>query len=160
MAFKGEVFFEGPDGELQGPRDNGTSLVFEFNHEVYLPYDQETNLVQGSRRLSAFSLTKEIDKVTPILFQYCCEGTTLPTVTIILYKIKEASEVPYFNFILGNARITSVNTLMPTTKKQENENVGHLEVIKILAETFEMNNEPTDELGRGSGSPTYQEQQF
>lgn len=160
MAFKGEVFFEGPDGELQGPRENGTSLVFEFNHKVYLPYDVETNTVQGSRRLSAFSLTKEIDNVTPILFQYCCEGTTLPKVTVILYKIKEASEVPYFNFVLEQARITSVKTTMPTTKVKENENVGHLEQVEILCSTFTMNNEPTDEDGRGGGSPTYTEQSF
>ena len=160
MAFKGEVFFEGPDGELQGPRENGTSLVFEFNHKVYLPYDVETNTVQGSRRLSAYSLTKEIDNVTPILFQYCCEGTTLPKVTIILYKIKEASEVPYFNFVLEQARITSVKTIMPTTKKKDNENVGHLEQVEILCETFTMNNEPTDPDGREGGSPTYTEQSF
>lgn len=160
MAFKGEVFFEGPDGELQGPRENGTSLVFEFNHKVYLPYDVETNTVQGSRRLSAFSLTKEIDNVTPILFQYCCEGTTLPKVTIILYKIKEASEVPYFNFVLEQARITSVKTIMPTTKDKDNENVGHLEQVEILSTGFTMNNEPTDAEGRGGGSPTYTEQSF
>jgi type VI secretion system Hcp family effector len=160
MAFKGEVIFEGPDGELEGPRDNGSSLVFEFNHVVYLPYDTETNQVQGSRRLGEFELTKEIDKVTPILFQLCCEGTTLPKVTIVLYKIKEASEVPYFNFTLEEARITSVRTLMPTTKQKRNENVGHLEEIKILARSFTENNEPTDELGREGGSPTYTEVAF
>ena len=92
MAFKGEVYIEGPDGPLEGPRENGTSLVYEFVHEVYLPYETETNRVQGSRRITAFSLTKDIDKITPVLFQYCCEGTKLKKVTIVLYKIKEASE--------------------------------------------------------------------
>ena len=28
MAFKGEVLIEGPDGELEGPRENKTSLVW------------------------------------------------------------------------------------------------------------------------------------
>src|SRR4030042_3920824 len=125
MAFKGELYIEGPDGPLEGPRDNGTSLIYEFNHEVYLPYDMETNRVQGSRRLSSFSLTKDIDKITPILYQYCCEGTKLKSVTIILYMIKEASEIPYFNYILENATIVSVKNVMPTTKLKENENVGH-----------------------------------
>ena len=81
MAFKGELFVEGPDGALEGPRENGSSLVFEFNHEVYLPYELETNRVQGSRRITAYTLVKDIDKITPILYQYCCEGTKLPKVT-------------------------------------------------------------------------------
>ncbi len=160
MAFKGEVLVEGPDGELQGPRLNGTSLIFEFNHEVYLPYDMETNAVQGSRRLSALSLTKDIDKITPILYQYCCEGTLLPKVTIVLYKIKEASELPYFNYVLEDATIVSVKNVMPTTKDPDNENVGHLEEVKFLARKFTWNNEPTDTDGREGGSPTYTEEAF
>lgn len=160
MAFKGEVLFEGPDGELEGPRENSTSLIYEFNHRVYLPYDMETNTVQGSRRLSAFKLTKDIDKITPILYQYCCEGTTLPKITVVLYKIKQASEVPYFNYIMENARIVSMKNIMPTTKEEKNENVGHIEEVEILAEMFTWNNEPTDTEGREGGSPTYTEQAF
>jgi type VI secretion system secreted protein Hcp len=160
MAFKGEVYIEGPDGPLEGPRENGTSLVYEFVHEVYLPYETETNRVQGSRRITAFSLTKDIDKITPVLFQYCCEGTKLKKVTIVLYKIKEASEVPYFNYILENATIVSVRNFMPTTKSKENENVGHLEEVKFMAEKFSWNHEPTDKDGRKGGSPTYQEVVF
>ena len=160
MAFKGELYVEGPDGPLEGPRDNGTSMVYEFNHEVYLPYDMETNRVQGSRRLAPFSLTKDIDKITPILYQYCSEGTKLKKVTVILYKIIEASEKPYFNYVLENATIVSVKNVMPTTKIKENENVGHLEEVKFLAEKFTWNNEPTDADGRAGGSPTYTEEAF
>jgi type VI secretion system secreted protein Hcp len=160
MAFKGEVLIDGPDGPLEGPRENGTSLVYEFVHEVYLPYETETNRVQGSRRITAFSLTKDIDKITPILFQYCCQGTKLKTVTIVLYKIKESQEVPYFNYILENATIVSVRNFMPTTKSKENENVGHLEEVKFMAEKFSWNNEPTDKDGRKGGSPTFQEVGF
>ncbi len=39
MAFKGEVFIEGPDGPLAGPRENGSSLIYEFDQELYLPFD-------------------------------------------------------------------------------------------------------------------------
>jgi len=160
MAFKGELLVEGPDGELEGPRENGTSMVYEYNHEVYLPYEMETNKVQGSRRITAFSLTKDVDKITPILYQYCCEGTKLPKVTIILYKIKEASEIPYFNYTLEHATIVSVKNVMPTTKLKKNENVGHLEEVKLMAEKFTWNFEPSDEAGREGGSPTYEERGF
>lgn len=160
MAFKGEVYVEGPDGALEGPRENGTSLVYEYNHEVYLPYEMETNTVQGSRRITAFSLTKDVDKITPILYQYCCEGTKLPKVVIVLYKIIETSEIPYFNYTLENVTIVSVKNIMPTTKLKVNENVGHLEEVKFMSEKFTWNYEPSDKNGREGGSPTYQETAF
>ena len=160
MAFKGELLVEGPDGELEGPRENGTSMVYEYNHEVYLPFEMETNTVQGSRRITAFSLTKDVDKITPILYQYCCEGTKLPKVLVVLYKIKEASEVPYFNYTMENVTIVSVKNIMPTTKEKKNENVGHLEEVKFMAENFTWNFEPSDADGREGGSPTYSEVAF
>ncbi len=136
MAFKGELYIEGPDGPLKGPRENDSSLVYEFAHGVYLPYESEQNLIQGSRRITAFSLTKDIDKMTPILFMYCCQGQLLKKVTVILYKIKESQEVPYFKYELENAMVVSVKNFMPTTKTKENENVGHLEEVKIMAEKY------------------------
>jgi type VI secretion system secreted protein Hcp len=156
MAFKGELYVEGPEGELEGPRENGSSNVYAFNHEVYLPFDTEQNLPQGSRRITAFNLTKDIDKLTPTLYQYCCNGTKLPKVTIVLYKIKEAMEVPYFNYTLENVRIVSVKNNMPSTKYEANADVGHLEEIQFLADTFTWNNE-VGETGKEAGKQTYTE---
>ena len=50
MAVKGEVLFKSQGATLEGPRENSTSLVYEFNHEVYLPFESEENKIQGSRR--------------------------------------------------------------------------------------------------------------
>jgi type VI secretion system secreted protein Hcp len=156
MAFKGELYIEGPEGELEGPRENKSSNVYAFNHEVYLPFDTELNVPQGSRRITAFNLTKDIDKLTPTLYQYCCNGTLLPKVTIVLYKIKDAMEVPYFNYTLENVRIVSVKNHMPSTKYEENADVGHLEELKLLPETFTWNNE-VGESGLETGKQTYTE---
>ena len=49
---------------------------------------------------------------------------------------------------------------MPTTKKKENENVGHLEIIKFLGKKFTWNYEPGGEFGKDGGAPTYQEVSF
>jgi type VI secretion system secreted protein Hcp len=157
MAFKGELLVEGPDGPLEGPRENGTSLVYEFDHEVYLPFDTESNMPQGSRRITSFNLTKDIDKVTPTLYQYCCNGTKVPKVIVVLYKIKEAQEIPYFNYTLENVRIVSVKNKGPLTKIRANENIGHLEEVKFLAETFTWNNNPGGVTGQDAGEQTYTE---
>jgi type VI secretion system secreted protein Hcp len=139
MAMKGEIIINNHEGvELEGPRENHSSLVFEFKHEVYLPYDTEENKIQGSRRIGSFSIVKDIDQLTPQLYEIVCQGKLCKEVLITLYKIgEEGEEKPYFIYSLQDARITSVQNYMPSTKYIENENVGHLEKVEFLAKKFE-----------------------
>jgi len=139
MAVKGEITIKNHEGnELEGSRENGSSLVFEFNHEVYLPYDKEENKIQGSRRISAFSIIKDIDKLTPQLYDIVCNGRKCTEIKIILFRIavETGEEEEYFHYILEDAKIVSVQNWMPTTKIEANENIGHLEKVTILAKKF------------------------
>ena len=138
MAMKGEITVQNHEGtQLEGPRENGSSLVFEFDHQVYLPFDKEENRVQGSRRIGAFTVIKDIDKLTPQLYEMVCLGRNCKEVIIKLYKInEEGDESPYFNYKLENAKIVNVKNFMPSTKYVENENVGHMEKVEFLAKTF------------------------
>ncbi len=139
MAMKGTLLVKNHEGtELEGPRADKTSLIFEFDHEVYMPYDKEENRIQGSRRITAFTLTKDIDKLTPQLYQMTCLGQECQEVKVELYRISPegGDEEVYFTYILENAKIVSVQNLMPSTKYEENENVGHLEKVKFLAKKF------------------------
>ena len=138
MAMKGELTVQNHEGtQLEGPRENGSSLVFEYEHTVYLPYDTEENKIQGSRRIGAFTLIKDVDQLTPQLYEMVALGRTCTEVIITLYKInEEGDESPYFNYRLEEAKIVSVDNYMPSTKYVENENVGHLERVKFLAKVF------------------------
>ncbi|TFH02786.1 MAG: type VI secretion system tube protein Hcp [Calditrichales bacterium] len=138
MAMKGEITIKNHEGTaLEGPRENGSSLVFEYEHKVFLPFDQEENRVQGSRRIAGFKVTKDIDRLTPQLNEMVCLGRTCKEVVITLYKINdEGDEKPYFTYTLENAKIVSVKNFMPSTKIAENENVGHLEQVEFLAKKF------------------------
>jgi type VI secretion system secreted protein Hcp len=140
MAVKGEVLFQDAGGTvLAGPRENETCLVYEFNHEVYLPYETEENRIQGSRRVTAYELVKNIDKVTPQLYQMCCNGATAKEIKVTLYRIAEESgeEEAYFTYTLRKARIVSVTNWMPPTYIPENESIGHLEKVKLIAQEIE-----------------------
>lgn len=139
MAVKGEIIITNHEGTaLEGPRENGSSLVFEFDHSVYLPYDSEENKIQGSRRVGAFTVVKDIDRLTPQLYEMVCLGRTCTEVTITLYRINQegGDEEPYFVYRLENAKIVSVDNYMPSTKYLENENIGHLEKVRLLAKSF------------------------
>ena len=40
MAVKGELqVWNHENTQLEGPRENSSSMVFEFNHQVYLPFE-------------------------------------------------------------------------------------------------------------------------
>ncbi|MDY0082573.1 MAG: type VI secretion system tube protein TssD [Ignavibacteriaceae bacterium] len=139
MAVKGEIVFKNHEGnELKGPRDNGSSLVYEFNHEVYLPYEKEENKIQGSRRINAFNIVKGIDQLTPQLYAICAQGQICKEIKITLYRIgmETGEEEPYFHYTLADAKVVSVQNWMPPTYDPKNENVGHLEKVSMLARTF------------------------
>ena len=138
MAVKGEIFISADGNQVEGPRDNDSSLIFEFNHKVHLPYDQEENIIQGTRRVSAFSIVKDIDKMTPQLYNIVDMGTMCDEIIIKLYRIANdtGEEEEYFRYTLQNAKIVSIENWMPLSINETNENTGHLEKIEMLATVF------------------------
>jgi len=139
MAVKGEIIIKNHEGnELEGPRENHSSLVFDFSHNVYLPFDSEQNKIQGSRRISEFSIIKDIDQLTPQLYDIVCNGRLCTEVKIILFRIaaETGEEEEYFHYLLEDAKIVSVENWMPSTKILANENQGHMEKVKFLAKKF------------------------
>lgn len=139
MAVKGELIVKNHEGnQLQGPRENGSSLIFEFNHDVYLPFDREENKIQGSRRIGSFRIVKDIDQISPQLYDIVCNGRKCTNIQITLYRIAAdtGEEEEYFHYLLDDAKIVSVKNYMPSTKIEANENIGHLEEVEFLAKQF------------------------
>jgi type VI secretion system secreted protein Hcp len=135
MAVKGEVLFKSSEfGDLEGPRENKSSLIYEFSHEVYLPHESEENRIQGMRRIGPFEIVKSIDRLTPQLYNILAVGM-LSEIHIKLYRIAEkfGEEEAYFNYILEEARIISIQNWMPPTYIPVSESIGHLEKIKIIS---------------------------
>jgi type VI secretion system secreted protein Hcp len=137
MAVKGEIFITANGSEVEGARENNSSLIFEFNHKVHLPFDRGMHIVQGHRRVSAFSVVKDIDKMTPQLYKIVDNGE-ICEILVKLYRLSmdTGEEEEYFNYSLEHSRIVSVENWMPSTKIEANENIGHLEKIEILAGVF------------------------
>lgn len=159
-AFPMYMWIEGPEGPVEPippyeevPGKEGGVKIIEFNHEVYLPYDAETGQIQGSRRVTVLEVVKEVDQITPILYQYTCEGTTLPKVELKWYRINSTGqEEHYFTITLEQVRIVSTRTYMPNPLDSDNTVFGHLEKVKFLGRMIKW--EGLD------GTPTYQEVLF
>jgi len=139
MPMHGELLVQNHEGtQLEGNRENKSCLVSEFNHRVYRPFDVEENKLQGIRRLTAFTVVKDIDKLTPQLYEMACKGRNCKKIEIKLYRTAKdtGDEEEYFNYILEDAKIISVENYMPSTKYTETENIGHMEKIEFLAKSF------------------------
>ena len=138
MPMRGELSVQNHEGtQLEGPRENGSSLIVEYNHEVYLPADIESGQISGSRRLGEFTVVKDVDQLTPQLYEMVCLGRTCKQVSIMLFRInEEGDEAPYFTYLLEDAKVIGVDNFMPSTKYEEHENVGHVERVKFLAKTI------------------------
>lgn len=140
MAVKGEILLKDAEGnDLEGPRPNGSCAVLEFNQAVKLPFERSTGQVTGSRTYDPFMVMKEIDKLTPFMYQYCAEGKIFKSVVISLYEIAEATgkETVYFKYTLTNARLVAVENFMPASIDNPKINVAHLEKIYMVAESAE-----------------------
>ncbi len=141
MAFPCEILIKDQDGNvLKGSshRDNGASLIFEFSHKIYLPYESDNNRIQGSRQITAFEIVKIIDRLTPQLYQIVCTGQICKEIKITLYTIspETRAEEPYFIFTLKNTKIVSVSNWMYTSFDPKYESYGHMEKVEMLAREF------------------------
>lgn len=73
------------------------------------------------------------DRTTPLLFRALCEGRTLRSATLKMYRINEAGlEVEYFNIAMVNIKITAITpNLHPAGMTST-----HLEDIDFRYETI------------------------
>jgi len=78
-------------------------------------------------------MQKEFDQTTPLLFRALCEGRTLKTATIKMYRITDAGvEAEYFNITLENVKICSITpALLPSGVSST-----HLENIELRYENI------------------------
>ena len=133
-------FLDEDGGEIEGgvtiedDRDIAQSCeVIEFEHDLYIPTDPQTGLPTGVRMHRPMKLVKTYDQASPILYQACCNGTTLESVTIRWYRIAaDGTQEEYFNHLLERVRISKIRACMPNTKDPTKEMLTHLEEISMM----------------------------
>ena len=92
-----------------------------MSHEIVSPRDPASGLPTGKRQHKAFTITKELDKSTPLLLGALVTNENLPTVTFAYTH----GGTPYLTVKLTNANIAS------------NEQVGTTETIEFTYQKIE-----------------------
>lgn len=110
------------EGETQGEIKGSVTeagkedLIFasSYQHSVVSPRDAASGLPTGKRQHKPFTITKEIDQATPLLFQAVVTEESL-NVTIKFYRTTALSAVEeaFFEIRLENAQIASIQNYIP-----------------------------------------------
>jgi type VI secretion system secreted protein Hcp len=106
----------------------GSIEVVAQEHNLYIPTDNNTGKLTGTRIHTPFLFTKEIDSSSPYLYKAVTTGQTLKSAEFKWYKINDAGqEVEYFNTKLENVKVVKVNPVMHDVKDPSFEKHNHLE---------------------------------
>ncbi|HNR39014.1 MAG TPA: Hcp family type VI secretion system effector [Acidobacteriota bacterium] len=113
----------------------GTILVQGVDHTVEIPKSPQTGLPTGKRVHMPMTITKEMDKSSPKLFQALCSGEQLKTVELDFYRISpQGTEEKYYTIKLANAIVTAMRTYFPNCLEQATKSYGHMEDIAFTYE--------------------------
>ena len=122
------------EGSCELEEREGTILVQAFDHTVEVPTD-DRGVASGNRVHRPMTITKEIDRSTPMLYQALCNGELLTEVKLDWYRIDGTGmQELYFSMLMENALITRIHPWVPNVLDRKNETLKHMEDISISYE--------------------------
>lgn len=126
------------EGPVKDPKEfEGGSDVYEYQFQVRQPYDPVSKKIQGEPRISDFRITKEVDRLTPLLLEMTTKGNICKKVVVTLFQINQeggGKREPYFTYTMEQARISDINDGMQSAISQDTESTGHTEDVSFIAE--------------------------
>lgn len=122
-------------GSVDVVNREGSIEILSFGHGLYLPTDNMTGKITGTRIHSPLNFEKEFDSSSPYLYKAIAKGQTLKSAELKWYHINDAGqEVEYFNMLLENVKVVSICLLMHDIKNPATEKHNHLESIALRYE--------------------------
>jgi len=122
-------------GSVDVQKREGSIEVVAQDHSLYIPTDNNTGKLTGTRVHTPFLFTKEIDASSPYLYKAVTTGQTLKSAEFKWYRIDDAGqEVEYFVTKLENVKVVKVAPKMHDIKDPQKEKHNHLEQVELRYE--------------------------
>lgn len=131
------------EGSSKVAGHEGKILAQAVEHTIEIPKSPQTGLPTGKRVHGPLTLTKEIDKSSPKLFQALTSGEQMKDVVLEFMRISpKGTEEKYYTVKLQNAIITSIRSWTPNCLAQGNQQMGHMEDVSLTYEKITWTFEP------------------
>ena len=145
MAYEGYLIAKAQkQGQIKGSvtqkGKEGWIGVYGFHHEIVSPRDAASGLATGKRQHKPLTITKEIDKSTPLLYQAFVNNENFTEVTLRFFTqdLKGAvKEIQNYTIKLTNANISGIVDDMANNKVAENAKLPLLEMISFTYQKIE-----------------------
>jgi type VI secretion system secreted protein Hcp len=130
-AIKGSVTQKGKEN---------TIAVIAVSHEIVSPRDTQSGLPTGKRMHKPFSITKELDKSSPLLYNMLVTNENITEFTLRFYtpQIKAVggvgTEAQSYTVKLTNAKIASIDFRMDNIRHPD---LAKFEDYEVIAFTYQ-----------------------
>lgn len=103
---------EGVTGESVDAKHSGEIDVLSWNWGLSQSGSMHVATGGGSGKVNVqdMTLTKKVDKASPVLFKYCCDGNHFPSATMTVRKAGGASPVDYLKVEMKEVLISNIST--------------------------------------------------
>lgn len=129
------------EGECDLEGREGTVVVLAVSHSVKLPTDSR-GLPNGRRIHLPLTITKVIDRTSPMLYQALSDGELLTSVVIDWYRMDGVGmEELYYRQTLNNAQITAIEFIVEDSAEIATSRAGHMEKISLIYDSITWSHE-------------------
>lgn len=137
LRLTGETQGEIKGGVTQAGREDSI-MVIGTSHEVVAPRDAASGLPSGRRQHKPFTITKEVDKSTPLLFSALTNNENIPSFELQYWQpSKTGAEFQFYTIKLTNAKICGIRQEMLNNKYPENMQHKEREHVSFTYENIE-----------------------
>lgn len=120
---KGSVDVTGREGSIE---------ITGMQHDLFIPTDDTTGSVTGTRQHEAYTFEKMIDSASPQLYKALTTGKTLAKAVFRFYRINyNGQEEEYFVTKLENVKVCHVVAVMFDAKDPDFERHDHIEHVGL-----------------------------
>ncbi len=121
----------------------GSIAVLECSHEISSPTDQASGLPTGKTRHSEFTIRKELDQSSPLLYNMLVNNENITDFTLRFWapNLRSASgvgsEAQHYTVKLVNARISRIQFWQPNAADPEQQRFAEYEEISFVYQKIE-----------------------
>ena len=117
-----------------------TIMVVAYSHEVVSPRDAASGLPTGKRMHKPITITKEIDKASPILYNILVNNELITEFELDFWRPSPSgsgAEVHFYTVKLTNASICQMHEYMLDNKVPENMKFPPMETVSFTYQKIE-----------------------